>query len=506
MGKYTGEKLEYVLAELEANKKMTITDACKNMCTAFDMEYSENVRKGVSAHIHNNKDNAEDIDSFKVAQKKKYDKKKDTFIITYAQNDTPVHKQFFENVLSYTKELNANLHVIAGRFRKVRTGWSKEVMPYLDANRHNIHKHLQVLSDVPIPTTAATPLSGLKGMTGLESCIVGHPRQHLESLPILPSYPNKLLMSTGACTVENYSLTKSGKKGEFHHNLGFIIVELDGEDFHIRQVNADENGDFYDLFKRVKGGKVKKNKKGCEVAVLGDIHISQVDEKAESAIFKLLDKMNPKHTVIHDIFNGESISHHTERYPFQLMELEESGRGNVEWELDQMYDWVKKRLKYNLLIPAANHNDWIDQWLSGNDWRKGRNKKSYLKYAYIASQKLAPKGMIAHLLDQKFGKKITTLDYDGSFRFMEWELGLHGDKGSNGSRGGLNQFKNLNTKTITGHSHTPARADGHLCVGTLTKIKMGYNKGLSTWMQSNVLIYPDGKAQHINFINGKYHR
>lgn len=514
MAKYTGDKLEFVLKLLKKNKKTTITEACKKMCTKFNMEYSENVRKGISALIHKNK--SEESDLFKVAQNKTLEKNKDTFIITYAQNDTPVHKQFFANILAYKNSLNAGLHVIAGRYKNPTSiyttreeageWWVKEVVPYLDANRHNLHKYLQVLSDVKVSPTASTPLSGLNGITGVESCIIGHPRQHLKSLPILNGYPNKLLLSTGACTVENYTDSKAGKKGEFHHHLGFIIVELDGEDFHIRQVNADDNGNFYDLFKRVKGGKVKKNKKGCEAAVLGDLHISQMDERAENAIFNLLDIMKPKHTVIHDIFNGESISHHTNRYPFQLMELEESGRGNLEWELNQMYDWVKSRLKYNLVIPAANHNDWVDQWLRNVDWRKERNKKSYLKYAYIVSQNLAPKGIIAYLLDEKFGNKITTLDYDGSFRFMGWELGLHGDKGSNGSRGGINQFKNLNTKTITGHSHTPARADGHLCVGTLTKMKMGYNKGLSTWMQSNVLIYPDGKAQHINFINGKYHR
>ena len=155
----------------------------------------ENVRKAVSALIHKNKDKASESDAFKVAQAKKLDKKKDTYIITYAQNDTPVHKQFFENILAYTKKLDAGLHVIAGRYnnptsifsKKQKEGevWAREVQPFLDANRHNIHKHLQVLSDVKVSPTAATPLSGLKSMTGLESCIVGHPRQHLESLPIL---------------------------------------------------------------------------------------------------------------------------------------------------------------------------------------------------------------------------------------------------------------------------------------------------------------------------------
>ena len=63
------------------------------------------------------------------------------------------------------------------------------------------------------------------------------------------------------------------------------------------------------------------------------------------------------------------------------MELEETGRGNIERELTEMYAWVEERLKYNLIIPAANHNDWMDQWLDNIDWRKERNKKAYLKYA-----------------------------------------------------------------------------------------------------------------------------
>lgn len=516
MNKYTGEKFDFVVSELIKNKDTTIVDACKKMCVKFDMEYSENVRKGISKLINKSASKSENTDLFKGAQTRKHNRKLDTFIITYAQNDTPVHSQFFENILAYTKSINAGLHVIAGRYKNPTSiyttreergeWWVKEVTPYLDANRHNIHKYLQILSDVKVAPTASNPLSGLNGITGLESCIVGHPRQQLKSLPVLNGYPNKLLLSTGACTVSNYTDSKSGKKGEFHHMLGFIIVEIDGKDFHVRQVNANKDGNFYDMFKRVKGGKVRKNKEGCEVAVLGDIHISQVDEAAQKAAFELLDVMKPKHTIIHDIFNGESISHHTDRYPFQLMELEETGRGNVEWELDQMYKWVEQRLKYNLVIPAANHNDWMDQWLSNNDWRKGRNKKAYLKYANIAAEKQAPKGMIAYLLDKRFGNNITTLDYDGSFRFMDWELGLHGDKGSNGSRGSINQFKDLNTKTIIGHSHSPGRVDGCVQVGTLTQLKMGYNKGLSSWMHSNALIYPDGQVQQIHFINGKYCR
>lgn len=520
--KYTDEQIEFV-SNLVSRKKdpLKVTPATKKMCKHFGIEYNESIgrlfrNKMQKSGVTKNVSKLEDTDEFKKAKEKEFDKNKNTFIVTWAQNDTPVHKNFFKNLLAYADFKDAGLHVIAGRYKNPTSiyttreeageWWVKEVQPYLDANRHNLHKHLQVLSDIKISPTASTPLSGLNGVTGIESCIVGHPRMHLQSLPILPNYPNKLLLSTGACTVPNYTDSKSGKKGEFHHNFGCIIVELEGKHFHIRHITADDKGNFYDLFHRVKNGTVKENKKGCEVAVLGDLHISQMDKEAENASFKLLDKLKPKHTIIHDIFNGSSISHHTKNYPFQLLELEEKGLDNVEEEIQQMFDWVNKRKKYNLVVPAANHNDWLDQWLDKTDWRKERNKKAYLKYANVKAEGKASKGILAYLLDTEFKGDVKTLDYNGSFRVLDWELALHYDKGANGSRGSATQFKNLNTKSIGGHGHAAFRYDGSLTVGTLTLMDMGYNKGLSSWTQSNVLVYPDGKAQHIHYINGKFHR
>ena len=55
------------------------------------------------------------------------------------------------------------------------------------------------------------------------------------------------MLTTGACTVKNYTDSKSGKKGEFHHTLGFVIVEIkDDETFFIRQVHGNPSI-FFDL-------------------------------------------------------------------------------------------------------------------------------------------------------------------------------------------------------------------------------------------------------------------
>ena len=39
-------------------------------------------------------------------------------------------------------------------------------------------------------------------------------------------YLPKMMMTTGSCTVKNYTDSKAGKKGEFHHTLGFVIIEI----------------------------------------------------------------------------------------------------------------------------------------------------------------------------------------------------------------------------------------------------------------------------------------
>lgn len=523
--KFKGEKIDYVKKIMKKDKTLTITSASKKMCKKFDIEYTESVRKAVSASLNSSIkkektrreiEKIENSEEFLMAKCKKHDKSKNVFLITWAQNATPVHSRLLRNMEAYAEFLNAGIHVIAGRYRNPTSQWTQtnqefeywepEIKKYLDANRHKLHKYLHVLSDVKVQPTASNPLSGMNGLTGLESCIIGHPRQHLKSLPVLDGYPNKLLVSTGSITVENYTDSKSGKKGEFHHSLGFVVVELDGDHFHVRQVSADRNGNFYDIFHRVKNGKVNKNNEGCEAAILGDIHLGYNHKEATAKAFELLDYMKPNHTMIHDIFDGDSISHHHLHDPFELMEKEEGNRDDLEQEINKMVDWVRDRLKYNLVIVKSNHDDFLDRWLRSNDWRKNINRKAYLKYAYILSNNPVRKGMIAHVLDTEFGEDITTLGLDDSYRVKEWELGMHGHIGASGSRGGINQFKNLNTKVVTGHTHTPQRIDGAAIVGCLTKLRMGYNKGASSWMHSIALIYPDGKLQQLHLINGRFTR
>jgi len=503
---------------------LSIAKSTRRACIELGLDFSDDIRRYVSSYFKKNgvtnnvQIELEDTDMFKEAKNKEIDKTKNRFIFSWCQSETEVHDDFLTNIEEYAKHIDASIHIIAGRYRNptsiqsnkntkakeknLTNSWSPRVVPYLDANRHNIHKYLCLLSDVKIQPTASTPLSGLNGITGLESCIVGHPRVHLKSLPILDGYPHKLLLSTGSVSIENYTDTKSGKKGEFHHTLGFVIVELDGDDFHIRQVQCSDDGSFYDLKFFVSDGEVMLHS-GAESIVFGDLHLGETNDDVLKSSFELSDYLKCEEIILHDVFNGHSISHHERNQPFQLIKRESNKSDSLIHELNDMTEFFSEYQKYNFIMVRSNHDEFLDRWLNDVDWRKSSNKREYISLANILMNDKIGKGILPALIDIT-NNNVTCLGIDESYRINDWECGMHGHIGSNGSRGGVIQFKNLNTKNVTGHTHTPCREDGHCSVGTLTHLRVGYNKGPSSWMNSNFVIYPNGKGHHVHIINNKF--
>lgn len=456
--------------------------------------------------------NPEESEAFKKAKEKKFDKSKKYFLITWAQNNTPIHKNFFNNMKVYADHLNGDIHVIAGRYKnptsifvdKKEDFWADEVLPYLDANRHDVHQYLSIVSDMKIQPTASNPLNGIEGMTHENSCIIGHPRVHMRVIPALEGYKPKVMWTTGAVTISDYTDSKAGKVGDFHHTLGFVIVEIrDKKVFYCRQVTATDKGDFCDLFHEVKNGKVNIIDT-IDSAVLGDVHVGEVDPTIMKLTEEILDRFKPKATMVHDVFAGYSISHHDQKDPFKQYQKEINGTNVLKKEIDNMLTWIGRMEKHNPVIVSSNHNDWVDRWLVNTDWRHNvKNAMEYMEYAKVLLENKAPHGIIAYIIKKNF-PKIRTLGRSDNFRSKDWELAMHGDIGSKGSRGSLGQFRKDNTKSVTGHSHAPGRIDGALAVGTMTKLRVGFNIGASDWLHAHVIIHHDGKAQHIMFIEGDY--
>lgn len=454
------------------------------------------------------------------AKERRFNKKRKRFLITWAQNDTPVHEEFISNMEAYASKIGADIHVIAGRYKnptslsadKEFESWSERIDQYLDAARHKIHKHMWIMSDVKIQPTAVNPMTGLEGMTGVNSCVFGSPKVQMETIPVLEGSLPKIMVTTGACTLNNYTDSKAGKKGEFHHTLGFAIVEIkDTDTFFVRQVTATEDGNFHDLFYKVEFDEQKKvsvvsKNETVAAAVLGDIHYGQHDEIVLKRTLDLFKDLKPDHVVLHDVFDGISINHHEANDPFLQFKREIEGTNSLRKEVDAMLEGLEDFKPFDVVVVRSNHDDFLDRWLKSTDWRKAntlKNSIEYMEYSALLLKGAAPNGVIPYLINQKF-PKFKTLGRSDSFVVKGWELGQHGDIGSNGSRGSLLQFRRLNTKIVVGHYHSPGRKDGALAVGTSSKLRVNYNLGPSGWLHSHVLIHQDGKAQHVHFIKGQF--
>lgn len=451
------------------------------------------------------------------AKEKTHDKSKKRFLVTWCQNATLVHKGFWGNLLAYSKFIDAQILVVPGRYHNMtamdskekydsQEWWDQNVVEYLTLNRHNLNKNLCVLGNIPIQPTATNPLNSLECLTLGESGIVGHPRVHLKTLPVLDPTKPKFLMSTGACSVKNFAQNKSAMIAEFHHTLGAVIVEIKNDDvFFFRQITATEKGDFHDLFFSVVNG-VVENVNTVEGLIMGDIHVAEVDnEIVDKTLNDLCVKLKPNFLVAHDIMDSKSISHHTLSDPFKLHQQEMDGSNSLSKEIDDMLNWLEQIKDYNVVIVKSNHDTHIDKWLRETTLTKMSTLKNaipYMEYAAITLKGDAPNGIVPYLINKRF-PKFKCLDDNSSFKIKGFEVGQHGHNGFSGSRASISQYRRLNTKIITGHSHQAFRLDGALSVATSTHLRLSYTKGASAWSNCHIIINKLGKAQHIFMLKNK---
>lgn len=501
---------------LEVNKG-NISDTGKVFCKLHNLEYDDTkYRRCLSKFFEkedltNNKLRLEDTEQYKEATKRTL-QKTSRYIITYEQNNTPLNKNFWSNILKYKNHINAELSVITGVYKNPNPKysvlddyyWNDETLTYRDANRHSIHKYITIASDVKLLPTAVHPLSTMSSLSDSESIILGHPKLSMTTEATLKKQARKYLFTTGAVTLPNYSDSKAGKKAESKHKFGFVIVEIkDDKTFFIRQVEADKEGNFYDLGNYVEN-EVVYNVNKVKGIVFGDIHGNHVDKELFKTMKEVCDKFNPNHIVFHDVVDGESVNNHIIKNPIEQYHRYKKGNHLIKKEIEQLKDLVRPFSKYNVIIPRANHNDRFDRYLISNDWKKDiANADEYLKYLSLNFQGRLQKGIIAYELEEAFDN-IVCLDYDDSFEVGGYEVGQHGHIGANGSKGSNKAFWKLNRKCIKAHDHTLYREDDTFSVGTCTEMDLGYNKGMSSWGQGMAIIHQNNIAQLVAFHKTEY--
>jgi hypothetical protein len=465
------------------------------------------------------------------------------FVVTAAQNATPLHEAFWASLLQYCEFRGAELLVLPIRYKNATSRWTESQanaewwldrpavdesgIHYLGPNqkylwnvRRDLNKNITVLGDIKVQPTAASPLTGFEGITHGESGILGHTKLQLKVVATPQGKYPKILTTTGACTVKNYTDSRAGKLGEFHHTLAAVVVEVDGPRFHLRQINASKDGTFYDLDYFYDGSKRKPVQySGVPALVMGDTHVEGIDPAVEKATFgDMIPFFRPKKLFWHDLEDGGSVNHWAQQNPFVSGARYFARQGSASEEFYSALAFVSENtpLDTESYIVASNHNDWLHRWILERDWKtlSPRDRGFYLKVAsklYEQSKLLtgddAEKlNAFIMLAKEHFANvpNIKVLDYEESAVVEGIECGMHGHYGPNGSRGSARNMRRIGVKSIIGHSHTPAIEEGCYQVGTSTKLSRGYTHGPSSWLNTHCLIYPNGKRTLLNVIDGKW--
>ncbi len=451
------------------------------------------------------------------------------YVITSAQNATPVFAAFWEALLVYCEHVGAELIVVPNRYRNPTSvwtannendeWWAKEVVPYLYDGRFDLGGSLTILADVKVQPTAVSPLEGLEAITHHRSAIIGHPKVQLKTVATPQHKLPKILTTTGAVTKPNYSDTKTGKKGEFHHTYGATVVELDGDAFHLRQLNATARGEFIDLDLAVSQHGVKPAPPAAAL-VMGDTHVDFVDPAVVRATFtnpgSMAAVLRPEKLVWHDLLDFHSRSHHHRGNPIIAAAVHQAHRGNVRAEVERACSFVDEHSPEgveNVFVPS-NHPAALGKWVRETDWRADpENAEFYLEtaLAMIQAAKLTPERGVEtvdafhYWARQLMNSTARFLEPGESCVIKGYEVGMHGHAGVNGARGSVRAFARIGTKSVTGHGHSPEIYEGARRVGTSSYLTRDWSVGgPSSWLQTHYVIYANGKGSLLNVIGGEW--
>lgn len=466
------------------------------------------------------------------------------YIITAAQNNTKVNAVFWNRLNELAEFYDADVLVCPFTYSpqtsltKVDEPWyDPEVQEFLVTDRIQLAPGLVLCAEVTrtLPT-AVRPLSGYETYTGRASSIFPHAKIAMETVPSMKDEQTKFMYTTGAVTKHNYSKTKAGFKGEFHHAYGALIVEVSAEGWWIRQLNADSQNRIYDLDICVDDEGVTY---GNTVAALvyGDFHAAEIDPEVLNATWgkylsddglqpidaegspPLVDFLQPETQILHDFFDMRSRPWQDELSFHRQFEKHVKGQESVKEELDEahrMYvDYVHRDFAHSVFV-RSNHDIKIEKWLNTADYRRDLVNAEFFLEAQLEKVRAIVKD------DRRFNvfewamrsrglsDNVTFLEEDDSFIICKnkgggIECGQHGHLGPNGSKGTPRGLAKMARKQFIGDKHSPCIVDGLYTVGTCTGRDVAYTRGPSSWSPTHGVAYENGKRALLTMWKGRFY-
>lgn len=433
------------------------------------------------------------------------------YAITSAQNYAKPNKNMLASLKAYQNKNKAELLVLPMAGKSVIEDKLHPKVEELNVVKGNmvINSNLNI-SNYAIKPQQILPLTGIRRFAQGERCFIfASPKISLEYVPNIKDTFPKAIMTTGALTEPNYRTnTRIGKIAQKDHKYGFVAVDKkDNSMFHFRHVPVLGNGKFADMGWLYQPNKVPVRCK-VKAMVVGDLHPYDTSVKHEKATFEQIKYFKPERVFLHDTFNGRSISHHDVGHSISSYKMYEKNELNLQKELKKTYDTIKKYTDAvkdgEVLIVASNHDEWLYRYLDEGRFvhDKGNNYISSKIYTKVLEGGNALEEGLK--LVGELPKNLTFLNRTDSYKIAGYELAIHGDMGANGARGSVSTLEGATGKSITGHTHSARIHRDTYQVGTSTELRLDYNKGLSSWTNTNAVLYDIGTVQMINTIKNKW--
>lgn len=460
------------------------------------------------------------------------------FLLTAAQDDTDIHEPFWQNLLAYGAHIGAE--VVVGPFtynkavfsdHETRSGCFRAALqPYLRYDRMDLGSIVFCAEMNTLPT-AKDPLSGLDAYTGTKWGVFPHAKIALVTVPTLVGHMPKQIMTTGCVTRPNYIQKKAGLVAEFHHCIGATLVEIDDANrVWCRQINATSDGAFQDLDAYVSEGVVTHGHR-VEAIGWGDIHKPKLDPLVALTSWgidletsevrpgeSMIDVLRPRYQFFHDLLDFTARNHHRIKDHRFRFAMAQAGTERVEEEVQVTARFLRQAQRdfCESVVVFSNHDDALGRWLDTADFREDPINAAYFLRLQLARYAAIENGDDRHNIfhqalrwadpDDLHG--ITFVDDDESFLICQAsggiECAMHGHRGINGARGSARGFQKTSVRTNRGHDHSPSIHGGVYTAGLAGLLDQGYNRGLSGWMHTDIVTYPNSKRTLVTKWDGRW--
>lgn len=424
------------------------------------------------------------------------------FIITSAVNDTPIVKEAHETFKKMAKELDACYLIIPGVYKNPdlknqgvinNYTWPTEILDYVCNANVPLNKSLIVRGLTRIQYTVINPLAGMNHAGDIQSELYGHPQMAMQMVPTAKNTMPKMLQTTGSISVKNYGGSQRAQKAEFHHTIGAVFIEIEGDKFWPTQLRFDGEGVF--LFNRYFTPKrSRKVNTGVPAIVYGDTHVRFLRKSVATALDKVRKALKPKQNIYHDLHDHHLGSHHNQKSKIFSLRKSLTKELSIRDELMLSVKFLEKT--NDPVIINSNHHRHLEQWFNrARPEQDPVNSELYYELGEMLRQDLIDGGdgdLYRLFLTRYCKADIKFVSGNDAFYVMDIDCSQHGDVGPNGSRGSARSFSRTGHKTIIGHSHTPGIEKGCYQVGT-SSTDMEYAIGYSSWMNAHCIVYPNGK-------------